>query len=251
MSLKTGRIASFERQARATGGNNHRTGMTPTWTSDDGRIQLYHADCLDVLPHLTGIDAVVTDPPYGIGFDYGGAHVDDPEKYEEFMRLIVAECSRIVDGGACFFWQGMLNAARWHRWFPEAFRIFAACKSFVQFRPTAVQWSFDPVIFFGKSSAKPSVTAKDWHVQSEAPFGAGRERINHPCPRPLAQVEYVVSIASSEGEAVLDPFMGSGTTGVACIRTGRRFIGVEKNAHYFQIAKERIQRELQQQLLPL
>ena len=50
---------------------------------------------------------------------------------------------------------------------------------------------------------------------------------------------------------VLDPFMGSGTTGVACIRTGRKFIGIEKDARYFDIARERLERELQQQTLPL
>lgn len=73
---------------------------------------------------------------------------------------------------------------------------------------------------------------------------------DHPAQKPGELVEFLL-MASSESDIVLDPFMGSGTTGIACIRTGRRFIGIEIDEHYFEVAKERIQRELRQQLLPL
>jgi site-specific DNA-methyltransferase (adenine-specific) len=55
----------------------------------------------------------------------------------------------------------------------------------------------------------------------------------------------------AEGATVLDPYMGSGTTGIACIRTGRKFIGIEKSAEYFEIARQRLENELRQGLLPL
>ena len=207
-------------------------------------------DCLDVLPTLEAgsIDAVITDPPFGIDFKYA-SHDDDPTEYEQFMRRFVAEAQRLVNDGPVFVWQTMLNADKWHRWFPPGFRLFAACKGFVQYRPTPIQYSWDPVVFWGKSPVKPSVYNKDYHEQRLAPFGKNRPKIPHPCPRPLEQVEYIVKLATNESDLILDPFMGSGTTGVACLNTGRRFIGIEKDPGYFAIAQERLAQAAAQQRL--
>lgn len=223
-------------------------GAASCYASFDG-VELYLGDALEILPLIKTANALVTDPPYGIGFDYGDGHKDDPEQYEAVMKAVLSECQRIVGDGACFVWQGMPQCHQWHRWFPAPFRILAACKGFVQYRPTPVQWSFDPVIFWGKLPCEPSVYVKDWHVQSLAPFGAHRERIDHPCPRPLEQTEYVVSLASIEGQTVLDPFMGSGTTGVACVRSGRRFVGIEKDEKHCETARKRIETARQQRRL--
>ena len=211
---------------------------------------LYNGDCLDVLPTLTGVDAVVTDPPYGIDFKYA-THDDDPAKYETFMRAFIQEAQRLVGDGPVFVWQSMLNADRWHRWFPPGFRLFAACKGFVQYRPVPVQYSWDPVVFWGRPKVAPSVYNKDFHVNNKAPFGAGRPKIDHPCPRSLEQVEYVVQTYTLPDDIVLDPFMGSGTTGVACLQTGRRFIGIEIDPGYFDVAVRRIEAAAMQQRLDL
>ena len=205
-----------------------------------GDATLILGDCREVLPTLQRVDAVVTDPPFGVGFAYE-SHDDAPETYAPFMAEVVAACSRVVDGGVCVFWQGMPNADRWHEWFPKGFRLFAACKGFVQYRPTPIQFSWDPVVFWGAPRVSPSVERKDWHAQMLAPFGAGRERIEHPCPRPIEQVCYVVEAFTAEGSTVLDPFLGSGTTGVACARLGRKFIGIEIEPKYFDIACKRIE----------
>jgi site-specific DNA-methyltransferase (adenine-specific) len=216
--------------------------VTPTWTSDCGTVRLWLGDCLEVMATWPdgAVDAVVTDPPYGIGFNYGASHDDNPREYEALIVPAVRHSSRCA--ATCWFWQGLRNAGNWHRWFPEGYRIFAACKGFVQFRPTPVQWSWDPVVWWGAPPTSPSVYAKDWHVQSLAPFGANRPKIAHPCPRPLEQVEYVCGIASME--SIADPFMGSGTAGVAAVRLGRSFWGVELDPTYFEIAKKRIKDEL-------
>lgn len=210
-------------------------------------IELIQGDCLEVMRGMAdnSVDAVITDPPYGIDFKYS-MHDDSPLEYETMMKAVIEQTERI-NKGMSFFWQAMLNADKWHRWFPAGFRLFAACKGFVQYRPTPVQFSFDPVIFWGNFDGEPSVYKKDWHVQARAPFGAGREKIAHPCPRPLEQVAYVVELASKPGDTVLDPFMGSGTTGVACVQTGRNFIGMEIDPAYFAIAEKRI-RDAQQQM---
>ena len=78
-----------------------------------------------------------------------------------------------------------------------------------------------------------------------------KERV-HPTQKPVALMQWCIGLTKiPTGATVLDSFMGSGTTGIACIRTGRKFIGIEKDPDYFQTAKERIEKELQQQLLPL
>ena len=215
------------------------------WVSDCGTVTLYCGDCLEVLPTLEAgsVDAVVTDPPYGIGFARYESHEDDAEAYGQFMLQAVGHSERLTTGPKVF-WQGMLNCARWHQWFPASFRLFAACKGFVQFRPTPVQWSWDPVIWWGQVAGEASVHKKDFHIQTLAPFGIGRKKIEHPCPRPLQQVEYVVDLFTQLGDIVLDVTMGSGTTGVACVRLGRRFIGIELEPKYFAIAKRRIIDEL-------
>lgn len=75
-------------------------------------------------------------------------------------------------------------------------------------------------------------------------FSTGRRQdLCHPTQKPVALMEYLIKTYTNEGETVLDNCMGSGTTGVACLRTKRKFIGIEKDEKYFQIAKERIENE--------
>jgi DNA modification methylase len=77
------------------------------------------------------------------------------------------------------------------------------------------------------------------------------EENGHPCPKPIKQTEWMVSRVSFVGETVLDPFMGSGTTGVACAKLDRAFIGIEREPKYFDIARRRLESELAKPRLPL
>jgi site-specific DNA-methyltransferase (adenine-specific) len=221
--------------------------LKPYYENDHGK--LYCGDCLEVMKELIAegvkVDAVVTDPPYGIGFVYN-EHVDDPDKYPDMMRDVIAATDKLVGNGTRVFWQGMLNADRWHEWFPKGFRLFAACKGFVQYRPTPVQFSWDPVVFWGEVKTDPSVMRKDFHLQTLAPFGAGRERVQHPCPRPLGQVEYVLDVFTKSEDMILDPFLGSGTTALAAQSLGRKWIGIEISPKYCDIAKKRLEGTIRQ-----
>ena len=134
----------------------------------------------------------------------------------------------------------MLNCDKWHSWFPAGYRLFAACKGFVQYRPTPIQYSWDPIVFWGCIKTAPSVYIKDYHEQRLAPFGRDREHIEHPCPRPLGQVRYILDAATCDGDLILDPFAGSGTTLVAAHQLGRRYIGIEIDPHYCEIARKRL-----------
>ena len=212
--------------------------MTSFRTEVIGDATLILGDCREVLPTLPRVDAVVTDPPYGIRFGRYESHDDDVAAYPDLMRALVSGAEALCDG-PCFVWQAMGNCGRWHEWFPPGYRIFAACKSFVQLRPVEVQYAWDPVIFWNTRSGKHNESIRDWHVAATPNFRAGRESIAHPCPRPVDQVLYIVEGLRSE--TILDPFMGSGTTGVACIKLGRKFIGIEIEPKYFDIACKRIE----------
>jgi site-specific DNA-methyltransferase (adenine-specific) len=73
-------------------------------------------------------------------------------------------------------------------------------------------------------------------------FDIDRQSI-HPTQKPVALIEYLIKTYSNEGDTILDNCMGSGTTGVACVRTNRNFIGIEMDDNYFELAKERIEKE--------
>jgi site-specific DNA-methyltransferase (adenine-specific) len=207
----------------------------------DDSCTIYHADCRDILLEIQTVDSLITDPPFGIGFDYGEkGHDDSFESYEQLLLPVIKWGKE--NAKCCLFWQAMKNCRFWHKWFPEDYRILAACKGFVQFRPTGIQYSWDPIIAFGKFDNDPNVSLKDFHIQKLAPFGCGRERIDHPCPRPFEQVNYFIQLTS--GTLVLDPFMGSGTTLRAAKDLGRKAIGIELEEKYCEIAAKRLAQEV-------
>ena len=111
-------------------------------------------------------------------------------------------------------------------------------------RPTAMQYSYDPVVVWWTEGDKYSkgTLSRDWHIGNTSP--SSRKGLNnvegHPCPRPLDQMRHIVYQWVKPKGVVLDPFMGSGTTGVACVQTGHKFIGIELNEEYYNIAEKRI-----------
>ncbi|MGZ9432372.1 DNA-methyltransferase [Mycoplasma sp. 613B] len=76
----------------------------------------------------------------------------------------------------------------------------------------------------------------------EFPVVSGKEKVDHPTQKSLKLMEEIIKIHTNEGDLILDPFMGSGTTGVAALKLKRNFIGIEKDEKYFKIAKERIEK---------
>lgn len=222
-------------------------------------VQLYLGDCLDVLKTLPdgSVDAVVTDPPYGIGFKYN-VHDDSPEGYGEWLWSVLELAERKCrPGSPVFVWQAMPNVRRFAEWFPREWRLFAACKNFVQMRPTAMQYAYDPVVVWWTPGARPysgrDVVGRDYFVANTSPSSRTgvANGAPHPCPRPLDQVRHIVNLWARPGGIVLDPFAGSGTTGVACVQTGRKFIGIEIDPTYFAIAERRIAEAQAQLTLPL
>lgn len=203
-----------------------------------GSATLYRADCFDVLPTLSGVGAAVTDPPYGIGFAYR-SYDDAPRNYDALMARLIPELVRITDNGPCFVWQSPLKADQWHRYFPEGWRIIAACKTFPERPGKSNCLSWDPVIFWSGRSRLRDELPRDWHLTDLRPWDGYMGDNPVPCPRPIEHVRFICD--AIRANSILDPFMGSGTTGVAAALAGKRFIGIERDPVYFEYACRRIE----------
>ena len=210
-----------------------------------GNATLYHGDCLEILPTLPKVDALIVDPPFGIGFSYA-SHDDRPSGYIEWLWPIIERCEALcTDAAPVFVWQSGTNMRKLAEWFPREWRLFVAAKNFVQMRPTAMQWSFDPVLCWWAGGGKPwseGTANRDFVIANTAPLVASPTNIErgHPCPRPVDLMRHIIGQWVRPDSLCLDPFMGSGTTGVACMQLGRKFIGIEIERKYFDIACERI-----------
>jgi DNA modification methylase len=108
-------------------------------------------------------------------------------------------------------------------------------------------WGFQcthPVLFYGKDPfLQDGMGGRPNSYKDDQP---NNEKIDHPCPKPTAWMRWALWRATRSGETVLDPFMGSGTTGVAAVRLGRQFVGIEIEPRYFDIACKRIEEATKQ-----
>lgn len=216
---------------------------------------LYLGDSRDILPALSGVDAVVTDPPYGIGFKYE-SHVDDPATYPEFLwPIIEASENLIAPGGPVFVWQAQEWMPRFAELFPRKWRILIAAKNFVQMRAVAMQHAYEPVVVWWVPGEKPwrsesgsTYANRDWYVADSASAVSDTKRLakQHPCPRQDDVCEFIVANWVKPGATVLDPFMGSGTIGVAGVKLGRCYVGIEKEPKYFDLACRRLEEATRQ-----
>ena len=197
-------------------------------------VTLYLGDCREILPTLGKVDAVVTDPPYGIGLEYG-AFIDTEENVKSLVRTFVPWCienatrTLITSGNQC---QHLYPRPKWTlAWVTPA-------------GAGSGPWGFScwqPILAYGSCPYLASGKGRrsDIFVHTET-----SEKNGHPCPKPINFMNKLVERASLVGQTVLDPFLGSGTTGVAAVKLGRKFIGIEIEPKYFDIACRRIQATL-------
>lgn len=195
-----------------------------------GPCALYRGDCLDVLPTLSGVDAVVTDPPYGVGFKYDG-HDDSRDGYGEWCKRWFAACREATVGPIAISC-GIANLNIWE----QADWVLCWHKPAAMGRCAVGFNNWEPVLVYGKTRAGQVVDVFTACIIPDAAVEG------HPCPKPLGWGIGTIERVSRVSDVCLDPFMGSGTTGVACINTDRKFIGIEKEPKYFDIACRRIER---------
>lgn len=216
-----------------------------------GNATLYLGDCRDLLGGIGKVDALITDPPFGVGFKYAN-HDDTPVGYIDWLWPTIEAAEALCKPGSpVFVWQSGTNVRRFAEWFPREWRLFVAAKNFVQMRPTAMQWSWDPILCWWTPGEKPwadGTRSRDFTICNTAPVVATPDNIEkgHPCPRPLDLLNLIITQWVRPGGVCLDLFMGSGTTGVAAVNHGREFIGIESDPDYFDLACERIDRAQRQ-----
>lgn len=222
-----------------------------------GNATLYLGDCRDILPTLPRVDAVITDPPYGISlekktsdyrdskfFDAGESlrastlYADEPEHVRELIRSAIPLALAIAERAVVFSGPAMLWA------YPEPASLGSV---FTLAGAGRTAWGFQcshPVLFYGKDPFLQD--GKGGRPNSHKDDQPNRDQVDHPCPKPVAWMRWAVNRGSRKNETVLDPFMGSGTTGIACHQLGRRFIGIEIEPKYFDIACRRIEQAQRQ-----
>ena len=201
-------------------------------------VTLHLGDCRDVLPTLARADVIVTDPPYGVGFKgklendgrkateaYASFSDDDPAYIVERIELALSLVPRAA------ITPGNRIMRRYPEW-QDAGTFFV---------PGGVgmgPWGFccsHPILYYGQRPKRPGMWPTSFYDAKPMPSDTG-----HPTAKPIEWMERLVALASVPGETILDPFCGSGTTGVAAIRLGRGFVGIEIEPRYYDIAARRI-----------
>ena len=209
--------------------------------------KIYCADCLDLMKEMedNSVDLVLTDPPYGIGECGAKNHsrvgqACDPKKYmikdwdfekpssEYFKEIQRISKNQIIFGGNYF--ADMLPASScWIVWDKNTSGDFADAELCWTSFKTAVR-----------------IYIHTWCGMRQEDM-KHKETREHPTQKPEKLIRKIIEDYSEEGQTIFDPFLGSGTTAVACINTGRNFIGIEKDADYFEIAQRRIKNAQEQE----
>ena len=246
-----------------------------------GDAVLYHGDCLEVLSNFPSIESVLTSPPYGDIRTYGGSYVNKPQEVINAINLVDGGAciwnvsDEVINGSESgeSFRQALFAIDKGWRlhdtmiWckggtaFPDSNRYLQAFEYIFIFsngRPKNVQIlrdrknvkppntsnmtterQRDGSLKYPESERKTSsygIRVNYWEIPPEA---SSKERTAHPAQ--MSKKLATDLIYSYGGNTVLDPFMGSGTTGVSCANLGRKFIGIEIERKYFDIACERIE----------
>lgn len=196
-----------------------------------GNARLICGDCREVLPTLGKVDAVITDPPYGIDYGRGGSFQ------------------------ATHGWGQWREQVEWDKERPPA-EVFAAMLQagktvviwggnyFTDYLPPSMRWL---VWDKGQDDFSLADVELAWTNQNQAArritwprSRALADGKQHPTQKPVEVMAWTIDRVKA-GDTILDPFMGSGTTGVACMKLGRKFIGIEIEPRYFDIACRRIE----------
>jgi site-specific DNA-methyltransferase (adenine-specific) len=211
-------------------------------------VQLHLGDCLEVMRSMPdkSVDAVITDPPYGIGLQ--------AEKFTHWNGKKHNRYSRIIGDDSPFDPTPFMG-----------FRtvVLFGANNYSDKLPIGGWIVWDKTL--GKHDAKQAHPEMAWcnkkgvsmfrvlHngvINDDSVIGNNQPRF-HPTQKPVRLMRMIIEKFTNEGDTILDPFMGSGSTGIACVQTGRNFIGIEIDPTYFAIAEKRIKEAQMQPRLEL
>jgi len=215
---------------------------------DKPKIELYLGDCLEVMKTIPdkSIDLVLTDPPYNVNINYGTISDDlKKEDYIWFIKEFRKEVNRLSDGNIILLLGCKTDIIlNWWKAFPDASQTIIRVGASVNTSLSGMRPQYRPMLSTIPSQKWWSNLWEDIRFPGEGYF-FNEPRYDHPCIAPLKWAKKCLEAFSLSTWAILDPFMGSGTTGVACKELGRNFIGIEIEPKYFEIAQRRINQTME------
>lgn len=215
---------------------------------EDGRYRLYQGDCLEVMDGLISLgvkfNAIITDPPYGITAYKWDSMIPLNDMWGRLNKLIKPNGAIVLFGSqpftASLIYSNMKHFK--HQWIWDkgsGANVLAA-----NYEPLKVEDEI--LVFTGKGESvnyypvDKKYNKNIINISIQATECVNYKRI-HPTQKPVALLEYLIKTYTKEKDLVLDFTMGGGSTGVACLNTNRRFVGIELDEKYFNIAKNRIE----------
>jgi site-specific DNA-methyltransferase (adenine-specific) len=239
--------------------------------------QLHLGDCLEILPTLpaASVDAIIADPPYGTTACKWDSVIPLDDMWAELKRVIKPRGAIVLFGSQPFTTELISSNRAWFKYCWVWDKIKPNGMGYAKFQP--MRRTEDVIVFCDgvhtynaqKLSRKRPIQYKNYSHSAVNNVSLGAMKGNketdfhypvnllvfsnanqnnrlHPTQKPVALLEYLIRTYTNEGDTVLDFCFGSGTTGAACIRTGRNFIGIEKDADYYEIAQRRLASEEQE-----
>tara|TARA_R110000868_G_scaffold309716_3_gene570972 strand:- start:684 stop:1340 length:657 start_codon:yes stop_codon:yes gene_type:complete len=195
-----------------------------------GDATLYLGDCMEVLPTLGKVDAVITDPPFGVG------------NFVQISGNVRGEAVTWNESGPSADFFQILKEKSTHRviWGANYFNCFEGAGGLVWVKNQPMP-----------NMSKAEMASISWGNKVELISLTWTNYVNtkessHPCERPVGLYKWCIEQVPKQPQTILDPFMGSGSTGVAAIQLGRSFIGIEREPKYFDIACQRIEQAVAQ-----
>ena len=242
-------------------------------------IDLRLGDCLEIMKTIPdkSVDLVLTDPPYELDWrqsinfknrKFMFHHKEETQKWDkgvkELYKIIFKEFDRLVkfEGGIVLFTRSeyityAVDEAKENNFDNKATIVWHKTNPLPQVRKKNYLSSIETILWVARYDEEKCpftfnfLTQNEMHNFIEMPLCGGNERREHPTQKPEALMKKLLLIHSNENDTILDPFMGSGTTGVACKELGRNFIGIEIEPKYFEIAKRRIENTQQDMFVGL
>ena len=191
--------------------------------------KLYHGDCLEIMPMLEPVDLVLTDPPWNLNY-----FKDDNKTWDEYAIWLQNIRDLCLDKSNVVWIFQSTKAIPYISHLFKDWGVFASIKNFCQMTPKKIPNAFD-VAFFNSSYGYKG-NGRNWCIGNSVNDGMSTKQ--HPTYRPYHTIQYIIDMYSLD--LICDPFIGSGTTAVACKESGRRYIGIEISPEYCEIARNRI-----------
>lgn len=209
-------------------------------------IELYNGDCIEEIKKVdtNTVDLIVTDPPYFLGMTHNGKKgaFQDLAICRPFWKQLAEEFDRVLKDDGEFY---IFTDWRGYAFYYPIFSSVLPVKNLIVWDKISGAGNFysytHEFIIYGTKCNKNKRGTNVWREKS---FASGAKTTNgekvHPTQKPVELIEKIILNSSETGGVVLDTFMGSGTSGVAAKRNGRKFIGMEIDENYYNIARKRI-----------